>query len=260
MSIYRVSVMQFIYLNIFYLQRIKLSAILKCSITSRKKISIFINQRNGIFVTDMNQTRMNIVIPKKSYCYDLLKQVFDLCFAAATILILSPLLILLSLLIRISGKGPVIYSQDRIGRNGKPFSIYKFRSMVYDAEKGTPLLAGSNGEKVTRIGGFLRKYRIDEIPNLINVLKGDMSVVGPRPERKFFIDQIIIKVPEYKELQTVKPGVTSWGQVMFGYASTLDEMLERLNYDLYYMKHRSLWFDFKIVILTVGTVLRGKGI
>jgi len=203
---------------------------------------------------------MNNAIPKKSHLYDWLKQAFDLFFAAATLIVLSPLLALLSLLIRISGKGPVIYTQDRIGRNGKPFSIYKFRSMVYDAEKGTPLLAGTNGEKVTRIGGFIRKYRIDEIPNLINVLKGDMSVVGPRPERKFFIDQIIVKVPEYKDLQAVKPGVTSWGQVMFGYASTLDEMLERLHYDLYYMKHRSLWFDFKIIILTVGTVLRGKGI
>jgi lipopolysaccharide/colanic/teichoic acid biosynthesis glycosyltransferase len=192
--------------------------------------------------------------------YDPVKQIFDIVFAVVSLLLLSPLLILLSLTIWISGKGPVIYSQDRIGKNGKPFSIYKFRSMVYDAEKGIPRLAGENGEKVTRIGSVIRKYRIDEIPNLINVLKGEMSVVGPRPERRFFIDQIIKIVPEYTELQTVKPGVTSWGQVKYGYASTVDEMIERLAYDLHYMKHRSLWLDLKIILLTVGTILRGKGI
>jgi len=192
--------------------------------------------------------------------YDPVKLVFDIIFAVVSLLLLSPLLILLSLTIWISGKGPIIYSQDRIGKNGKPFSIYKFRSMVYDAEKGGPMLAGGNGEKVTRIGSLIRKYRIDEIPNLINVLKGEMSVVGPRPERRFFIDQIIKIAPEYTELQSVKPGVTSLGQVKYGYASTVDEMIERLAYDLYYMKHRSLWLDLKIILLTIGTVLRGKGI
>lgn len=192
--------------------------------------------------------------------YDPLKQAFDILFSIVSLILLSPLLILLSLLIWVSGKGPVIYSQDRIGINGKPFSIYKFRSMVYDAEKGIPRLAGENGEKVTRIGSIMRRYRIDEIPNLFNVLKGEMSVVGPRPERRFYIDQIIKIAPEYTGLQTVKPGVTSLGQVKYGYASTVDEMIERLAYDLYYMKHRSLWLDLKIVLLTVGTVLRGRGI
>ena len=198
---------------------------------------------------------------KKIYpFYDPVKQVFDILFAVISLLVLCPLLILLSLTIWISGKGPVIYSQDRIGKNGKPFSIYKFRSMVYDAEKGIPRLAGDNGEKVTRIGSVMRKYRIDEIPNLINVLKGEMSVVGPRPERKFFIDQIVKIAPEYTELQTVKPGVTSWGQVKYGYASSVDEMIKRLDYDLFYMKHRSLWFDLKIIIYTIGTVFKGKGV
>jgi lipopolysaccharide/colanic/teichoic acid biosynthesis glycosyltransferase len=192
--------------------------------------------------------------------YNPVKQVFDILFAVISLLLLCPLLILLSLTIWISGKGPVIYSQDRIGKNGKPFLIYKFRSMVYDAEKGIPRLAGENGEKVTRIGSVIRKYRIDEIPNLINVLKGEMSVVGPRPERRFFIDQIVRVAPEFTELQSVKPGVTSLGQVKYGYASTVDEMIERLAYDLHYMKHRSLWLDLKIVLLTVGTVLRGRGI
>ncbi len=197
---------------------------------------------------------------KNGLFYEFFKQIFDIIFASASLLVLSPFLMLLSFLIWISGNGPVIYLQDRIGKNGKPFSIYKFRSMVYDAEKGVPRLAGENGEKVTRIGSFLRKYRIDEIPNLINVLKGEMSVVGPRPERRFFIDQIVKRAPGYFELQTVKPGVTSWGQVKFGYASSVDEMIKRLDYDLYYMKHRSLWFDLKIVIYTIGTVFKGKGV
>jgi len=207
-----------------------------------------------------NNNDYNLKTRKKSLLYEPLKQIFDIVFAAASLLVLSPLLILLSILIWTSGKGSVIFLQDRIGKNGKPFSIYKFRSMIYDAEKGVPRLAGENGEKVTIIGGLLRKYRIDEVPNLINVLKGEMSVVGPRPERQFFIDQIVKIAPEYTEIQTVKPGVTSWGQVKYGYASSVDEMIKRLDYDLYYMKHRSLWFDLKIIIYTIGTVFKGKGV
>lgn len=207
------------------------------------------------------QNQIDNGVPGKGrLLYESVKKVFDIIFAAGSLVVLSPLLILLSLIIRISGKGPVIYAQDRIGKNGKPFSIYKFRSMVYDAEKGGPGLAGANGEKVTKIGGFMRKYRIDEIPNLFNVLKGEMSIVGPRPERQFFIDQIVKKAPDYLSLHQIKPGVTSWGQVKYGYASTVDEMIERLDYDLYYMKHRSIWFDMEIILLTVGTILRGKGI
>ncbi|MBN1108347.1 MAG: sugar transferase [Bacteroidales bacterium] len=198
--------------------------------------------------------------PENKFTHSAIKAVFDIVFSLLFLIVLSPFLLILSFLIFISGKGPVIYSQDRIGKDGKPFSIYKFRSMVYDAEKGGPMLAGANGEKVTRIGSFIRKYRVDEIPNLINVLKGDMSLVGPRPERQYYIDQIVKEAPEYLELQLVKPGVTSWGQVKYGYASTVDEMIERLRYDLYYMKNRSLWFDIRIIFYTVGTVLRGKGV
>ena len=163
-------------------------------------------------------------------------------------------------MIRISGKGPVIYSHDRIGKNGKPFVIYKFRSMKYDAESGSPMLSCANEERVTRIGGFMRKYRIDEIPNFINVLKGEMSVVGPRPERKYYIDQIVLKNPRFAELLKIRPGITSWGQVKFGYASNVDEMLERLEYDLYYVNHRSLWFDIKIMLYTLRPILKGKGL
>jgi lipopolysaccharide/colanic/teichoic acid biosynthesis glycosyltransferase len=132
--------------------------------------------------------------------------------------------------------------------------------MVYDAEKGDPFLSGSGDERVTSIGRFLRKYRLDEIPNFINVLKGEMSIVGPRPERLFFINQIIKSAPQYFELHKVKPGITSWGQVKYGYASNVGEMVERLDYDLFYLKNRSAWFDLKIIFLTIGTVLRGRGI
>lgn len=180
--------------------------------------------------------------------------------ALTVILILSPLIIIMTILIKISGTGPVIYSQDRIGKNGKPFMIYKFRSMKYDAETGEPMLSGLGQERITRIGRFIRKYRIDEIPNFLNILKGDMTLVGPRPERKFFIDQLEKRVPEIIELQKIKPGITSWGEIKYGYASNVDQMVERLRYDLYYLKHRSLLFDLKIVILTIGTIIRGEGL
>ena len=189
-----------------------------------------------------------------------IRQFFDIVISLFSLIILSPLILILALFIRISGKGPVIYSQDRIGKNGKPFVIYKFRSMIYNAEAGSPMLSGINEERITRIGRYLRKYRIDEIPNFINVLKGEMAIVGPRPERQFFIDQIVKRNPEFMILLRIKPGITSWGQVKYGYASNVDEMLERLEYDLYYIKNRSLWFDVKIFLYTIGTVLKGKGL
>jgi lipopolysaccharide/colanic/teichoic acid biosynthesis glycosyltransferase len=192
--------------------------------------------------------------------YEILKRSGDILFSIVSLLILSPFLLILTIIIKISGRGPVIYSQDRIGKDGKPFAIFKFRSMVYHAEHEIPLLSGENEERITLIGHFIRKYRIDEIPNFINVVKGEMSVVGPRPERRFFIDQIVKRAPEYLQLHKVRPGITSWGQVKYGYASSVDEMIERLDYDLYCMRNRSLWFDFKIILYTLGTILRGKGV
>ena len=196
----------------------------------------------------------------RSPIFEITKYFSDILFSLLILAILSPFLLLLGLLIRFSGKGPVIYSQDRIGKNGRPFVIYKFRSMRFNSETEEPMLSGINEERITSIGRFLRKYRIDEIPNFINVLKGDMSVAGPRPERKFFIDQIVKRDPRFLQLLEVKPGITSWGQVKYGYASNVDQMLERLDYDLYYMKNRSLRFDLKILFYTVGTVLKGKGL
>lgn len=188
------------------------------------------------------------------------KQVFDYLFSFMFLLIVSPFLILLLLLIKLSGKGPAIYTQDRIGINGVPFSIYKIRTMVFDSEGKEPLLSGDRNERITPIGRILRKFRIDEIPNFLNVLTGDMSIVGPRPERRFFIDQIIRQAPQYTQLQKVKPGITSWGQVRFGYASSVEEMIRRLDYDLYYLQHRSLIFDLKILLQTIVIIFKGKGI
>ena len=198
--------------------------------------------------------------PDSHHLFEIVKYVSEVSFSVLVLILLSPLLLLLAVLIWISGRGPVIYSQDRIGRNGKPFVIYKFRSMKFDAENIKPMLSGINEERITRIGRFLRKYRIDEIPNFINVIRGDMSLVGPRPERQFFIDQIVIRNPEFNELLNVKPGITSWGQVKYGYASDVDEMLQRLEYDLYYIRNRSLWFDIKIIIYTLGTIIKGEGL
>jgi lipopolysaccharide/colanic/teichoic acid biosynthesis glycosyltransferase len=208
----------------------------------------------------INNNKNTVIEPDKKTLSALSRQLADILTAFFSLLILSPFILVLSLLIKISGKGPVIYSQDRIGKNGRPFLIYKFRSMKYDAETGEPLLSGLGQERMTRIGRYLRKFRIDEIPNLLNVLKGDMSIVGPRPERRFFIDQIVKIVPEYRELHKVKPGITSWGQVKYGYASSVSQMVERARYDLYYLRHRSIWFDLKILLYTIGTVLKGKGL
>jgi exopolysaccharide biosynthesis polyprenyl glycosylphosphotransferase len=188
------------------------------------------------------------------------KAFIDYFISAFALIITLPLNLFLIAGIKLTSKGPVFYSHERIGRYGKPFVIYKFRSMYMEAEKNGPELSSKNDDRITRFGKFMRKSRLDEIHNFLNVLKGDMSLVGPRPERKHFIDQIIVQAPHYLHLLKVKPGITSWGQVKYGYAENVEQMIQRLKYDLIYLDNMSLYVDLKIIIYTVLTILKRKGI
>lgn len=188
-----------------------------------------------------------------------LKRVLDILISVFALIVLSPVYLFLAIGVKISSPGPIIYSHERIGRYGKPFSIYKFRSMQKDAEKNGPALSMNDDSRITRFGLMMRKMRFDELPQFYNVLIGDMSIVGPRPERQYYIDQIVKKAPHFYHLQKVRPGITSWGQVKFGYASNVPEMIERLKYDILYIENMSLLIDFKILIYTIKTVLEGSG-
>ncbi len=195
-----------------------------------------------------------------SECEKNVKRLFDIVASAFALVLLSPLYAAVALAIKLDSRGPVFYLQERVGRHNVPFRIIKFRSMVSDAERGgAPQLTQDDDPRVTRVGHFLRKYRIDELPQFWNVLKGDMSIVGPRPERQFFVDQIQQRVPSYALLHQVRPGITSLGMVKYGYAKNVDEMLERLNYDLLYLENMSLINDMKIMIYTVKIVFTGRG-
>ena len=187
------------------------------------------------------------------------KRVMDITFSVLALILLLPLYIFCAIGVKLSSKGSIFYLQERIGINGKPFQIFKFRSMVSDAETGTPLLSSKEDTRITKFGQFMRKSRLDEIPQFANVLLGDMSLVGPRPERQYYIDQIVKVAPHYKLLLTVKPGMTSWGQVKFGYAENIEEMVERLKWDILYLDNMSLQTDIKILIYTVLIVLKRSG-
>lgn len=200
---------------------------------------------------------MNI---SKQYSADLIKTILDYIVSVIFLILLLPVTLLLAIAIRLCGKGKIIFSQRRIGKSGKPFSIYKFRSMYPGTDNGLELISDRNDKRITSLGRFMRKHKLDEIPNFINVLKGEMSIIGPRPEQEYYIGKILQKEPQYKLIQTIKPGITSWGQVKYGYASTVDEMIERLDYELIYLNERSLWFDLKIAFYTIGIIIKGKGI
>jgi len=189
----------------------------------------------------------------------IIKRVFDFVFSFLAIIALIPFYLVMALVVMSSSEGPIFFLQERIGLYGKKFNIIKFRTMFINAENNGPQLSSSEDPRITKFGRFMRKLRLDEFPQFFNVLRGDMSLVGPRPERQFYIDQIVKIEPQFLQLNKVRPGITSWGQVKFGYAENIDQMIQRMKFDLLYINNRSLSLDFKIMIYTIFIILKAKG-
>ena len=190
----------------------------------------------------------------------LVKRMLDLSLSMLGFVLASPLIALTALAIRLDSHGPVFYEQERVGENGRVFTVFKFRSMRTDAERaGQPVWARDKDDRITRVGRFIRATRLDELPQLWNVMRGDMSFVGPRPERPFFVEQLARDIPFYVQRHSVKPGITGWAQVKYQYGSSIEDAMEKLRYDLYYIKHLSIFFDLTIVLDTVKVILFGKG-
>jgi exopolysaccharide biosynthesis polyprenyl glycosylphosphotransferase len=204
---------------------------------------------------DHNQNLVIVNYKNKSLYY-LIKQTFDITISLFALLFLSPLFVLVSLLIKLDSPGPIFYKQERIGVNGQPFSIIKFRTMKNDAEKNGPQWANQNDSRITNVGHFLRKYRIDELPQFINIAAGDMSLIGPRPERLVFIEEFEKELPDFRNRLQVKPGITGWAQIHGGYELTPKEKLE---FDLYYIFNHSLVLDIKIMMKSIPVILFAKG-
>jgi sugar transferase (PEP-CTERM system associated) len=196
----------------------------------------------------------------RSKWIDLLKRVLDLAAGAIGLAVSMPIMILVALVVRFESKGPIIFRQTRVGRMGKCFEVLKFRSMNVDAEKSNGAQwASENDPRATRIGRFLRKYRLDELPQFVNVIRGEMSFVGPRPERPCFVEELRKTIPYYDERHSVRPGVTGWAQVQFRYGATIEDAYRKLEYDLFYLQHMSLTFDLAIILQTIRIVLGARG-
>jgi sugar transferase (PEP-CTERM system associated) len=244
--------------------RLPVDAMLQCQFLGVKvKEGISFYERFGDKIT-LNELKPSWVIYSEGFYAPkftvVLKRGTDVLLSAIGLILASPLMLMIGLLIKLESPGPVIYMQERVGEKGRPFTLYKFRSMRRDAESGTgPVWASRHDERVTRIGGLLRRFRFDELPQLINVLKGDMSLVGPRPERPEFVEQLRKENPYYNMRHAVKPGLTGWAQVKYRYGSSPKEAMEKLQYDLYYTKNASLAFDLYIIFETIKTVIQSKG-
>jgi lipopolysaccharide/colanic/teichoic acid biosynthesis glycosyltransferase len=203
--------------------------------------------KDGYIVDGMNEIERNV------------KRIIDFCTAVVCLVVFSPLMLACYIAVKREDGGPAIFKQERIGRFGRPFYIYKFRSMKINAEESEPALYQHENEtRMTKVGRFLRNHHLDELPQLWNVVKGEMAFIGPRPERKYYIDQILERDPRYVYLYQVRPGVTSYATLYNGYTDTIEKMLRRLELDLYYLEHRSLWFDAKLLILTFINIVLGK--
>jgi exopolysaccharide biosynthesis polyprenyl glycosylphosphotransferase len=187
------------------------------------------------------------------------KRWLDIASSALSLILSLPLCLFVALAIKLDSSGPVFYRQERVGQDGKTFTMLKFRSMRNDAEENGPKWAAINDDRITRVGRFIRKYRLDEIPQMINVLKGDMSFIGPRPERPIFVDKFAKEIPYYPQRHVVKPGISGWAQIRYPYGASKEDALKKLKYDLYYIRHFSIFFDISIILETGKVVLLGKG-